>query len=239
MLNRGMLVLAAVWFLGASVANGYTLDQIVVENWSGAGANRAVMVVDFGGGDSFNFGYRWDNGQTVTRPSDAAGYDDFIATGYGTTVGANVSEGMMLTISAANPGLIDFHYDSVMGIAVNGFDYSGHSMASDGWVTTYMSFWVSGAPAYEEQIWSLVGGQYVLTDTIDHLAAAGDGENWSFSNWGVSTRPLEDGFYDGWTQGNAVTWNSSSPVVRTPEPATMLLLAAGASVLLRRRNNRV
>ncbi|NQT51826.1 PEP-CTERM sorting domain-containing protein [bacterium] len=43
--------------------NGETYE---LETWVGAGANEAVMVVDFnqGGGDVFAFGYRWDGAAT-------------------------------------------------------------------------------------------------------------------------------------------------------------------------------
>ena len=65
-----------------------------------------------------------------------------------------------------------------------------------------------------------------------------DGENWTTNNLGVMAQPL---VHNEWSGANPIAnpWPGSAPVVPTPEPATIGLLAAGAgAILLRLRRRR-
>ncbi len=213
-MNKRSLIIVAV-FCGVLVAPtrgyGYTFDDIVVEAWAGSGANEAMSVVDFGGGNSYAFGYRWD--------------------------GAKTSEDMLVAIDGL-PGLtVDYNYHPVWGFAVNSFSYDGRTIASDGWVTTYLSFWWSGNAAWTEYVYDW-NPPYDLLDTIEHDAKAGDGENWDYAGLGAGFRELADGVWDGWTLGDATTFDADPPVSPVPEPATMSVLAIGGLMLLTRRAGR-
>jgi len=228
-----LLTLSALAFATDALAtpqdfNGKLVD---IEYWGGSGSNEAVCVVDFGD-DSHAFGYRWSDGATVTRPSS------FFADTFGYSANAGTSEAMLLVLDQQADLTVSYHYDNVLGLGVDGFSYNGESIASDGWVTTYLAFYISGSPAYDEEIWEEDppgSGNWEQTGTIHHDAMAPDGETWVFSQWGATTRVLSDGYYDGWSEGNAQTWSSSPPDVPVPEPAAMVLLVVALPALLRRR----
>ncbi len=235
MRNLCLIVTFAAACLASKAAGElYDFNQktVVVESWAGAGDNEALCVIDFGQ-DSFAFGYRWDEGDTFTRSS--SGFADF----YGYTAGANLSEAMLLALDEQTGLSVSYHYNNALGMALDAFEYDGQVIESDGWVTTYLSFYISGHPAFDEPVWEEVppgSNNWVQTDTINHDAMDADGENWIFSQWGASGRVLQDGYYDGWTEGDAQTWTSSAPDVPTPEPCTLALVALGAAgVIIRRR----
>jgi len=56
-------VMGAVLALSAA-AQAYSIDQADLEFWAGSGSSRSVMVVDFGAGANYAFGYRWDGSAT-------------------------------------------------------------------------------------------------------------------------------------------------------------------------------
>ena len=191
----GLIFLLAVGgYAGAEVYDhGGTLVNI--ESWVGSGANEAVCVVDFSDGDddSFAFGYRWDDGQTVDRPPST------YASTYGTTVGAERGEAMLLVLDAETDLDVIYSYHDLYGFAVEGFTYDDglelHTIVSDGWVTTFPGYWYSS-----------------------------DGLTWDDSDVGATTRELADGGWDGWTQEyTANGWLPvNTPVTPVPEPATIV-----------------
>ena len=111
--------------------NGEWVD---VECWAGFGSNMAMCVVDFGS-DSYAFGYKWDEGDTVARPAGNGFSDD--------PVGADIAEAMLLSFSSEALLTVNYHYHSTFGFGVDGFEYDGQSIVGDGWVTTYPGYWLS------------------------------------------------------------------------------------------------
>jgi MYXO-CTERM domain-containing protein len=78
-MRKGLVACAAVAAVLSIVSSshGYTFDQVIVEEWVGGGSNEAMMVVDFGSGHSYAWGYRWDGSATgldmITDVDDATG----------------------------------------------------------------------------------------------------------------------------------------------------------------------
>ena len=187
---------------------GYTFDQVAVEQWAGSGANEAMCVIDFGGGNNYAFGYRWD--------------------------GPATSEDMLVDLDAQTNLTIDYSYHPTYGFGLDGISYQGHSIVvSPFWDPYYPAFWWSGHAAYDEDLyddnWNYIG-------TVTHPAAAGDGENWLYAPLGASSRELADGVWDGWTQGE--NWVADPPATPTPEPMTAAMMAVAAAFFVRRRINR-
>jgi len=56
-----------------------------------------------------------------------------------------------------------------------------------------------------------------------------DGNHWDTCWYGVSSNPVLDGGWNGWTASPAGTWPGSAPI---PEPVTVSILAAGTLMLL-------
>jgi len=75
-----------------------------------------------------------------------------------------------------------------------------------------------------------------------------DGENWTVPNYGVSSRSLSDGVFDGFGEAYSEWYGlghpdnvyepADPPTTPIPEPAALCLLAVGAPALLRRRRPR-
>lgn len=63
---------------------------------------------------------------------------------------------------------------------------------------------------------------------------------WSFSNFGMSDRVLNDGDVDGWAMSDS-NFNGlppTTPVAAVPEPATLAAMGFGLAAILGRRRNR-
>jgi len=235
-----VLLAASAFGFSLSQAAAYTPDDVVVSDWARSAADtaaedaRAVCVVDFGA-VSYAFGYAWEAGDAVTRPAST-----FAGT-FGATADAATGEAMLLCLDDQTGLDVGYHYHDTLGFAADSFGYAGQSIASDGWVTTYLGYWISGAPAWDEQIWAQDGeGNWYLADTIHHDAVPGDGENWTPSGFGAAGRVLEDGFFDGWSQESVASGYTpvNVPTTPTPEPGTMAVLCVGVAGLLGRRRTR-
>lgn len=196
--------------LACTAARGFTFDQVVVEQWAGpeTADNETLCVVDFDD-VSYAFGYRWNNGDTFTRPTS-----DFSAWA-GETDDAGLSEAMLLAL-AELPGLtIESSYDAAYGYQLGSISYGGHSLANN-WLTSYAAFWMGGSEAWTEDVWAEVppgSGQWRIVDIIEHPPAPTSGENWAASGFGASQRWLADGFWDAWTLEQVV---DGYPPVNTP-----------------------
>ncbi len=226
------LIVTCVTLLAISTTGfGHTFDDVIIESWAGpAGVAdpsnatyRAVTVVDFGEGNSFAFGYGWNDTETTS------------------------SEAMLTALQAADNGLtVESSTHNTFGMSVYGFAYQGYVILGSPLfdIPEYPANWWSGAPARTEDIWEEVppgSGNWVITDTIEHSETAGDGENWAYASTGVRDRVLADGYWDGWTQGDG-SYGSfpAEPVapVNVPEPMTLTLFAVGSLGLMRTRRRR-
>ena len=225
-----VVAVAAVAVAEVQDFNGKTVD---IEYWRGAGSNEAVLVLDFSG-DSYAFGYRWNDSETFNR----TGSSTFVQNN--PTGSTALTEALLLSLDEDGVGGkldVQYTYNNALGFSVDSLIYAGKTIG-DGWITSFPAFYISGNPAYDEEIWEEVppgSGHWEQTGAVHHDANDGDGETWSMSNWGASSRMLLDGYYDGFSRGNPSTFESTPPVTPVPEPATMTLLGIGAVAMLRRR----
>ena len=231
----GLIVMCVTLLAVSSTGFGYTFDDVVIESWAGpAGVAdpenatyKALTVIDFGGGNSFAFGYGWNSPETTN------------------------SEEMLTALKNADNGLtVNSSTHQTFGMAVYGFVYTDrlaqdHTILGSPFfdIPQYPANWWSGAPARSEEIWepNPDTGVWELVDTIDFPAAPADGENWLYASKGVRDRVLVDGYWDGWTQGDGPYGTiPPEPVapVQAPEPMTMTLLALGSLGLMRTRRRR-
>lgn len=72
------LVLVVGWVVWSACSVGWagTFDGVDVKYWAGSGASEAVVVIDFGPGHNYAFGYSWDGNATgwdALAAIDAAG----------------------------------------------------------------------------------------------------------------------------------------------------------------------
>lgn len=204
---KTMFLVAVVLTAGpAGAATNYQHDGkwVRLESWASAtpaaSGNEVVSVIDFGSGNSYAFGYKWNTGDTVTRP--ASNY----ATTYGATAGAATGEGMLLSLDADTGLTVNYSYHDTLGFNVAGFSHndggSVHSMTGS-WPATYLAYWVSD-----------------------------DGDSWTVSSVGASTRALADDDWDGWTLEDGANWPPiTAPVTPVPEPGSLLLLGLGVVLL--------
>lgn len=224
-----VLLAAVLWAMPLHAAEYNFHGKLVdVEHWTGTGPNEALMVLDFGGDDSYVLGYRWTSGTTVNRPGDSAYVQSH------PTVDAHVTEALLLSLAAdsASGFGLGYAYHNTFGFSVNSLSYAGHTIVSD-WVNTYAAFWLSGHQEYTDYQWDPVEEDYVA---VLNPAMSPDGETWAYSGLGASTRVLEDGFYDGWTAGDATTFVAQPPSINfVPEPGTLMLVAMIAGMSLHRR----
>lgn len=158
----------------------------MIENWTGEGANRAAMVVQWNDGretSALVFGYKWDGEATSCDMIEAiaAANPRFYTilqkgTQYGTAVGGfgwdvdGAGEIGLLkggkAIKEVSPGVFDgdsYGFDGITPLDTNDYWYSG-------WNEGFWSFWVKDTAA----------------------------EAFGFAQVGASSRNLADGCWDGW-----------------------------------------
>ena len=141
-MNKFGLVVFCVALMGiASAGSGYTFDQVVVEEWAysslGASDNAGMCVIDFGPGNNYAFGYKWNNGDTFTREGSV------FADTFGYTVNADMAEVMMLTLNAGAALTVGYHYHDTLGFFLDSLSYDGYTMGTVGWPTDWLSYWNS------------------------------------------------------------------------------------------------
>ncbi|MEX0776422.1 MAG: PEP-CTERM sorting domain-containing protein [Phycisphaeraceae bacterium] len=223
------LVLAASSHAAVQDFNGQWVD---VEYWAGSGSNAAVLVVDFGSGNNYAFGYRWDDEDTFTRvssPTTTPQGQNWLDTPGNGTGAANLSEAMVLAMANYGGGealSLTYRYTQ-FGLGVESLSYQGHTMLND-FVNTWpnidsnIALWLSGYPAYTDWFGD------------PHDASPADGQTWISSPEGASTRMLSDGYYDGWSWASGSAF-PDAPVTPIPEPVSLAMLGMGATLLMFRR----
>ena len=168
----------------AAETSAFTFDMI--ENWTGEGANRAAMVVQWNDDretKALVFGYKWDGEATSCDMIEAiaAANPRFYTilqkgTQYGTAVGGfgwdadDAGEIRLFkgekAIMEVTPGVFDgdsYGFDGITPLDSNDYWFSG-------WNDGFWSFWVKDSAAGE----------------------------FGFASVGASTRKLVDGCWDGW-----------------------------------------
>ncbi|MBL7221283.1 MAG: PEP-CTERM sorting domain-containing protein [Phycisphaerae bacterium] len=230
-------VVLAVLLLTMGAARGDVFGGVEVEAWaessSGASDHEIPVVMDFGGGNQYVFGYRWNDGDTVTRPvrvSSDFDYDDYVdytvTYGFGTQAQANTSEGAMIALNSIAGMVMTTEYDDFFGLSVINILYGSDEMGGNVTGQTWPALWLCGRDAYTD--WQ----------GTPHPASSPHNHTWEPAPIGMADRELHDAYWDGWTQCAAVGWDTIAPdITPTPEPATMLLLGGMAApfVLKRRR----
>ena len=229
-------VALTVLLLTMGAAHGDVFGGVEIEAWAessaGASDHEIPVVMDFGGGNQYVFGYRWNDGDTVTRPVRVDGdpdYDDYVdytvTYGYGTEAQGNTSEGAMIALDSIAGMVVTTKYDDFFGLSVinilYGSDEMGYNIADQEWP----ALWLCGRDAYTD--WQ----------NTWHAASSPNDKTWEESPFGIAGRVLHDGYWDGWSQ-RALDYSTIVPdITPAPEPATMFLLGGMAVpfVLKRRR----
>lgn len=196
-MRRIVGVAAAVAMAACATSQGFLVEfggtPVNLEYWSGAaqGQNEAVMVADFGGGNSYAFGFRWDG--------QATGYD------------------MLQAVDAAGDFAFTYTDYGAYGVGIESLSFGGHSMQGyAGYPTDWMGYWLSS-----------------------------NGNDWTLSTVGVSSRELANGNWDGWGHETTVGVGDfgydaqTQPQTPVPEPTTWALCAVGGAVMAWRRRRGV
>ncbi len=228
-----VMVLGMAVPAGAAPYNwyGHTVDVAAwAESSTGASQHEILVAMDFGPGSEHILGYRWNDGDTVTRPARIFGdpdYDDYVTyTGnYGSQAVGNTSEAAIIALDALSGMVLTSSYDDLFGLAVTNIQYDGtDEMGVNVTGQAWPALWLCGREAYTDWMGT------------DHPAASPNNQTWELAPFGISGRVLHDAYWDGWSP-RATDWSTTEPnITPVPEPATISLLAlAGVAGLFRRR----
>ncbi len=127
------VVLAAL--TGSAKATAFT--DVSTQSWTGTGSNESMMIVDFGSGNSYAFGYKFDGSPT--------GWDMFkdIVQGSGSTFGYTPNG--LDTLFDATGGSLTAHGEVYSwGTIIDGIEYDGHQL-EDTYYTdgNFVAYWNS------------------------------------------------------------------------------------------------
>lgn len=141
--------------------------------------------------------------------------------------GEATSEDLLVDLDAQTDVAVSYTSDPTYGMFISSISYDGNSIVNDYDMNTYTGGWAN--------LWWDGFDEYVdfYNNTIPGQAA--EGGVYKSAQVGASTRTLQDGYWDGWTYMNYGTGSTAAPVVPVPEPASMVLLAAGALGVIRKR----
>jgi hypothetical protein len=221
--RKGLRLLAVIGtVLGFSSALGNaqivaTFDDIVL--WTGTGANRAGLVIDFHDGQakqSFVWGFRWDGEATGSEMITAIAAAD---TNLSIQNGGTVGSGFFLTQASYFDGV--FNHIATSGDFVSNFAYWG--------------YFVVGGTA---------GGTFApdVFDPVTPGASTGFPAPWAESPAGASAislgspgRFLANNAWDAWSFGEFGTLPSTEAYAAIPEPGSATLAILGFFLLCHAR----
>ncbi len=210
---------------------GRTVD---VEAWAQSSPSaqqyEVLVGMDFGEGEEYTFGYRWNDGDTVTRPTRVPGdldYVDYLTyTGnYGLEAAGNTSEAAILALDTLADMALTTLYHGVFGQSVTNIYYRTSEMGISITGQSWPALWLCGREGYMDWM------------GIWHPAVSASDRTWEIADFGISGRVLASGYWDGWSQ-RASDWSTDEPnIAPVPEPASIsLLVLAGVAMVFRRRN---
>lgn len=189
---------------GQAIVNNY--DDI--QFWTGLGANRSAVVVEFNSGtDPFSvaWGYRWSGEATLqTMMFDLAGS---ISGGPAAVPGSDPR----LSLSVSSFGDMGYFVDTLTYNQTGlGGTWPGGTLSLTGWdgMNWNNLFTLNGSPNW-------LSGPFEL------------------SNVGMAGTTLVNGAWYGWVMADGPeTYSFQQPVSAVPEPSALALLALGAAALL-------
>ncbi len=194
--------------------NTFTMDM--VQNWTGEGANQAVLVIQWnldGETSAIAFGYRWDGQATGSDMVKAVAENNprFYALMQYTNVSSPTDPNGGYTVCGlgwdtdddGDIALIDTGNNNQVYTSENGFfRHPSTAYDYDNWTARDTDdFWRAGW--YSKGFWS-----YWVKDSSS--------ANWSFSNWGASGRVLQNGSWDGWNFSPGFSSKNWLPIVAAP-----------------------
>lgn len=218
----GVLLVSLALTSAAEAGLVATFDDI--DNWTGTGANRAALVIDWKDGHApLAFGYRFDGGPT--------------------------GEDMLFAVAAADPNLylrVSATADPTFGHAIYGWGYNRNGGAfgisddqgdetaifgSDGIAFTGVPDSVDSTATSNDPADSYREGWFT-TGFWSYWIGNGqpyNGGTWESPEFGAASRQLTDGDWDGFSF--ATTFPATAPdqaVSAIPEPSSLALLSLAA-----------
>ena len=168
-----------------AIAEG-TFTMEMIENWTGEGANKAALVIQWNADNETNalvWGYRWDGeatGEKMIRDIAAADPRFFCMTETGTAYGSTIA-GFGYDVNKSGDFAVQkdgtIFYPNEEGVIFTGsYGYDGYTCLDpedywqSGWYQGYWSYWLKSS----------------------------DEGTWGYSGVGATGRKLANGCWDGW-----------------------------------------
>jgi len=209
--TRLLAVIAAAIHLSLITAGAQViadLDDILF--WTGTGANRAGLVIDFNDGEtkeSFAWGFRWDGTATGAEMLTAVAAAD---PNFSILFGGTVASGFFMTQASYFDGV--FTHVGTSGDFVSNFNYWG--------------YYVVGGTA---------GGTFApdVFDPVSPGAGSAFPGSWlespsgsSYASLGSPGRILENDSWDGWSFGESPIPEPTLAYAAIPEPGSFAMVGA-------------